>query len=99
MHGASIAVYGFLRAAMTRSPRPAAGTEIDEQHLILGMVDDPRQIRPTPRQIRRRKLTFEHGVLQMVPVPAHRLKDFAQPLVVADVVADQVRSTHKISLP
>jgi hypothetical protein len=30
----------------------------------------------------------------MVAVPAHRLEDFAQALVIADVVAYEVRKSH-----
>ena len=97
MHGASTAVYGLPSAVITRSPRPSAGPEIHEQHLVLGMVDDRRQFRPAPRQVGRGKLALEDGVLQMVAVPAHGLEDFAQALVVADVVADQVGRAHSYS--
>src|SRR5450432_2684928 len=58
------------------------------------MVDDRRQRRPAPRQIRRRKLALEDRVLQMVPIPAHSLKDLTQSLVVADGVADRIGSSH-----
>jgi hypothetical protein len=35
----------------------------------------------------------------MVAVPAHRLEDLAQALVIADVVADQVGESHRITSP
>jgi hypothetical protein len=35
----------------------------------------------------------------MVAEPAHRLEDFAQALVIADVVADQVGESHGITAP
>src|ERR1017187_1916458 len=58
------------------------------------MVDDRRQFRTAPRQVRRRQLAFEDRILQMVPVPTHRLKDLAQTFVIANVVADQIGKAH-----
>ena len=73
---------------------PLGRPQVHEQHLVLVVVDDRRQLRPAPRQVRGRQLALEDGELQMVAVPAHGLKDFAQALVVADVVADQVGGAH-----
>src|SRR5437763_13620935 len=53
-----------------------------------------RQIRAAPRQIARRELAFENGVLQMVAIPAHDLKYFAQAFVFANVITDQIGASH-----
>jgi hypothetical protein len=36
------------------------------------------------------KLTFKHGVLEVIAVPAHDLEHFAKTFIVADVVADDI---------
>lgn len=61
------------------------------------MIDDASQIRPAAHQILSRELAFENRVLQMIPVVAHSLKDFAQALVIADVVADQIGVAHRFT--
>src|SRR5690242_15091839 len=58
------------------------------------MVDDGRQFRPALYKVRRRKLALENRVLQMVAIGTHRLKHLTKPLVVADVVAHQIRRPH-----
>ena len=45
-------------------------------------------------QIDRRELALEDRVLQMVAEIAHGLEDFAQPLIVADIVADEKSISH-----
>src|SRR5947207_2455517 len=58
------------------------------------MFDDAGEVGSTAHQIGRGHLTLEYGVLQVVAVIPHRLEDLLQPLVVADVVADEVGCTH-----
>src|SRR5271157_5678594 len=60
------------------------------------MLDNRPQLRAAPRQVHRRKLALEDGKLQMVPVPAHGLKHLPQPLLIADVVTNQVRGSHDL---
>ena len=67
---------------------------MDEQNLILVVVDDAGEFGAAPNQVPRGELAFEYGVLQMITVPAHGLEDFAQPLVVADVVTYQIGLPH-----
>jgi hypothetical protein len=64
---------------------------MDKQHLVFVMVNDVAQIAPASRQVRLRKLTLEDGKLQMVPIPAHSLKNLSQPLVIRNVVTNQIR--------
>lgn len=67
---------------------------MDEQNLILVMIDDAGEFGAAPNQVARGELALEYGVLQMITVAAHRLEDFAQPLVVADVVTNQKGLPH-----
>ncbi len=67
---------------------------MNEQHLIVVMMNNARQLGPAANQIARRELTLKYGVLQMVAVTAHGLEDLAQPLVVGDVVTNQIRLPH-----
>jgi hypothetical protein len=67
---------------------------MDEQNLILVVVDDAGKFGAAPNQVPRGELALEYGVLQMITVPAHCLEDFAQPLVVADVVTNQIGLPH-----
>jgi hypothetical protein len=73
---------------------PFGGSEMDEQNLILVVVDDASKFGATPNQVARGELALEYGVLQMIAVPAHGLEDFAQTLVVADVVTNQIGLPH-----
>ena len=73
---------------------PFGGSEMDEQNLIFVVVDDAGKFGAAPNQVARGELALEYGVLQMVAVPAHRLEDFAQPLVVGDVVTNQIGLPH-----
>ena len=76
-------------------PAPLGRSQVDEQHLVFPMMDDRRQIRPAARQVGRRQLALEDRELQVVAIPAHGLKHLAQALVVADVVTNQIGSSHK----
>jgi len=58
------------------------------------MIDDAGKFCATPNQVARSELALEYGVLQMIAVPAHGLEDFAQPLVVSDVVTNQIGLPH-----
>src|ERR1035438_2257661 len=57
-------------------------------------MDDRRQLRPASREVRRRQLTLEDGILEMVTKSPHGLKDLAQTLFVADVIAHKVGEAH-----
>jgi hypothetical protein len=70
------------------------GTEMNEEHLIFIMLDDPAQLGPASREIPLRELAFENRVLEMVAESTHRLEDLAQPAIVGDVVTDQVGLPH-----
>src|SRR5579872_5024887 len=70
------------------------GPQVHEQHLVARVMDDRRQLRPQPSQIGRRKLALEHRILKMVPIAAHGLVNLAQPLVIADVITNEVRGAH-----
>src|SRR5262249_10791300 len=73
-------------------------SQADEQDLVLIVVDDRDEVAPASRQVRGGQLAFEDGVLQVVAIVAHGLEDFAQALVVADVVADKVTCTHPLTI-
>src|SRR5688572_793711 len=64
--------------------------EVDEQHLILAVVNDLAELVPAANQVDRGELAFEDRVLQVIAEAAHGLVDFAEALVVADVVADEI---------
>ena len=71
------------------------GTEVDKQHLIFPMVDDLGEQVAAPGQVGLRELAFEDRLLQMIAKPAHRLMDFGEALVVADVVTDEIGLPHE----
>lgn len=60
----------------------------------MTVVDDFRNDLATASQIGRCKMAFEHRKLQMIAKIAHRSKNFAKPLIVANVVADQEGVSH-----
>lgn len=64
--------------------------KVDEQNLIVVVVNNFAQRLAAADHIRRRELTLEYRELEMVPEAAHELKDPPQPLIIRDVVADQV---------
>lgn len=63
-------------------------------HLIFGMVDDCRKFRQALRKVCRRQLALENGVLQVVAIVAHNLNHLAKPLVIADVVTNEIGLSH-----
>ena len=75
-------------------PATLGGTKVDEEDLIVAVVDQFAEDVSAFREIDGSELTFEDGVLQVVPEITHGLVDFTKPLVVADVVADEVGGTH-----
>jgi hypothetical protein len=78
---------------------PALGwAEIDKEHLVVLVIDDVRQFGAEADKIRRGELALEDGVLQMVAEAAHEPEDFAQALVIADVVANEIGIAHRFSL-
>jgi len=85
---------GFAEGRDHAVAPPRGGPQVDEQDLVLGMVDDRRQCGPASRQVGGGQLALEDGELQVVAEPAHGLEDFAEALVVADVVADEVGGAH-----
>lgn len=68
--------------------------EVDEEDLIFVVLDDLAERMPALGEIDRGELALEDRVLQMVAEVAHGLEDLAEPLVVADVVADEKSVTH-----
>lgn len=48
----------------------------------------------TARQVDECELALEYRVLQVVTPIAHRIEHFAQSLVVADVVTDEISVAH-----
>ena len=54
------------------------------------MVNDEREIVAAARQIGLGELALEYRKLQMVTVVPHCFEDLSQPLLVGDVVTDQV---------
>jgi hypothetical protein len=69
--------------------------EMDEQDLVFVVIDDAGKFRAAPDKVACRELALEHGVLQMIAEPAHGLEDLAEPLVVADIVTDEIRLPHE----
>jgi hypothetical protein len=78
MHGLSIATYGNPRAVITPIAAAFGRPQIDEQHLVLLVMNDLAERVATWCQIRRRELTLEDRVLQVIAEPAHRLVYFAE---------------------
>jgi hypothetical protein len=68
--------------------------EMDEQNLVFVVIDDAVKFRATPDKVAGSELALEHGVLQMIAEPTHGLEDLPEPLVVADVVTNQIRLSH-----
>lgn len=58
-------------------------------------MDDSGEAGFQPRETRWSKLALEHRVLEMVSYIAESLEHAAEPLVVADVVADDVGRAHQ----
>lgn len=82
---------------MTRDDPLAAclgRAEIDEEHLVFVVLDDVAQGVPAAGQIDGGELALEDRVLQVVAKVPHGLVDLAEPLVIADVVADEVGVSH-----
>src|SRR5208337_928014 len=73
---------------------PLRRSQVNEEHLVVAMVNQLPQRMPAFRKINRRELALEDRVLQVVAKITHGLEDLPQPLVVADVVADEVSVTH-----
>jgi hypothetical protein len=67
---------------------------MDKQHLIFVLVDYERKFGTAPNKVAGRELALKDGVLEMIAVPAHRLEDLAEALIVADIVTNKIRLTH-----
>lgn len=61
-------------------------------------MNDLAQLGAAARQIHRRELALEDGILEVIAKVTHRLKDLAQALFVADVVADEIGLAHCVYL-
>jgi hypothetical protein len=68
--------------------------EINEEDLILIVVNDGAEVDFQPDEVGCGELALEDGVLKVVAVTAHGLKDLAQAFVIADVVADEEGFAH-----
>ncbi len=66
------------------------GAEIDDQHLVFGVVNDDGQVQPQLRELRRVELAEENGELHMVATSFEVVEDFGPPIIVGDVVGDDV---------
>ena len=75
------------RVALRRS-------QIDNEHLIFALIDDLRQGPFHSYQIDVREVTLKDGKLEMRPKAFHRLENAPQTFRIADVVGDQVVTTH-----
>jgi len=64
--------------------------EIHKQHLVLFVVNDFRKLAAAPNKVHRCELTFENRILQVIAEAAHHFVHPAKPLVVANVVANQI---------
>jgi len=62
------------------------------------VVDDAGQFGAAPDEIACRELALEDGILKMVTVASHGFEDLAQAFVVADIVTDEIRLPHSITL-
>ena len=73
-------------------------TKINEQHLILGMVNDRRQVGTKLRQLTRIELAEEDGKLGVVAATFEFVKDLAPPFVVGDIVTDNIMAagSHRV---
>jgi len=69
-------------------------SEIDEEDLIIAMINDLAERMAAAHQVGRCELALEDGVLKMVTEVAHRFEHLAEPLFVADVVADEIGVAH-----
>jgi len=71
--------------------------KVDEQYLIEIVMDDVVQLAAALNQLAFTELAFEHAVLQVIaPVP-HRLIDFAKPLIVTNVIGNDIRMPHAVA--
>ena len=77
---------------------PVGGAKIHEEHLVLLVVNDGGNQSTAACEVGRSELALEDRVLEVVAEPPHELEDLAKALIVADVVADEVRSAHTLSL-
>lgn len=69
-------------------------SQFNEEDLVLAMIDNLAQHVAATRQVRRRELAFEDGVLQVISHIPHGFEGFAETFVIADVITDQIGVTH-----
>jgi hypothetical protein len=58
------------------------------------MFDDFAERMAAAGQVDPRKLAFKDRVLQVIAEVTHGFEDLAQPLVIGDVIADEIRVAH-----
>jgi hypothetical protein len=85
---------GLAEGADDTVAAPFGGAEVDEEHLIGGVIEDVAQLVPHFGEVGRRQLALENRELQMVAVIAASLEDLPQALVIRDVVTNQVSIPH-----
>lgn len=86
---------GFAKGGDDSIAAAFNGSEIDEQHLILAMVDDLPEGVAAANQVSWRELALEDRILEMVAEVAHRFEDAPESLVIADVVAYEISIAHR----
>jgi hypothetical protein len=84
------------QAQRSYHPIPAtfSRTQLDEQHLVFVVFDDVTQGALQLNLFRRIQIAFEHRELKVIPKVGARFKNPPQPLVVGDVVTNQVCRAH-----
>ena len=72
--------------------------QVDDEDLIFALIDDLRQGGLHAHEVDIRQIALKHGELQMRAEAFHRLKHAPQPFGIADVVGDQVVTTHPFTV-
>ncbi len=75
-------------------PAPLRGPEIHKENLVVVVMNNLAQRLAATHQIECRELVLKDRALKMVPKPAHQIEDFPQPLVIRNVVTDQIGAAH-----
>ena len=70
--------------------------KVDNQHLVFILFDDPIQRSLHLYPIDGSKVALKYRELQMLPEALHRLKDFAKPSRLADIIGNQVKPPHRV---
>ncbi len=73
------------------------GTDVDQHHLILPMINDRAKVRDQHYTLGRRQVAAKNRVLQRLAIAKHRLVNQTQPLRITDVVTDYVPGFHRFN--